>query len=70
VMQAIDVMRHSRITQQLVPSTTLLSFFCCSQFACTKWLLMTFSMTLVLNNKGHTFKEGADMFSIHYLPVF
>ena len=43
VMQAIDVTRHSRITQQLVPSTTLLSFVCCSQFACKKKLLMTFS---------------------------
>ena len=36
VMQAIDVTRHSRVTQQLVPSTTLLSFVCCSQFACKK----------------------------------
>ena len=36
VMQAIDVTRHSRITQQLVPSTTALSFVCCSQFACKK----------------------------------
>ena len=33
VMQAIDVTGHSRITQQLVPSTTALSFVCCSQFA-------------------------------------
>jgi len=40
-------MRHSRITQQLVPSTTILSFICCSQFACKKWLLMTFGTTLV-----------------------
>ena len=32
VMRAIDVTRHSRITQQLVPSTTALSF----QFACKK----------------------------------
>ena len=47
VMQAIDVTRHSRITQQLVPSTTILSFVCCSRFACKKWLLMNFSMTLV-----------------------
>ena len=41
VMQAIDVTRHSKITQQLVPSTTALSFVCCSQFACKKccsWL--------------------------------
>ena len=36
VMQDIDVTRHSRITQQLVPSTTALSFVCCSQFACKK----------------------------------
>ena len=47
VMQAIDVTRHSRITQQLVPSTTILSFVCCSQFACKKMLLMTFGTTLV-----------------------
>ena len=47
VMQAIDVTRHSRITQQLVPSTALLSFFYCSRFACKKWLLMTFGTTLV-----------------------
>ena len=40
-MQATDVTRLSRITQQLVPSTTALSFVCCSQFACRKscsWL--------------------------------
>jgi len=40
-MQAIVVTRHSRITQQLVPSITILSFFCCSRFACKKtcsWL--------------------------------
>jgi hypothetical protein len=36
VMQVIDVTGHSRITQQLVPSTTILSFVCCSQFACKK----------------------------------
>ena len=47
VMQAIDVTRHSRITQQLVPSTTALSFVCCFQFACKKKLLMTFGTTLV-----------------------
>jgi len=47
VMQAIDVTRHSRITQQLVPSTTILSFVCCSQFACKKKLLMTYGTTLV-----------------------
>ena len=33
MMQAIDITRHSRITQQLVPSTTALSFVCYSQFA-------------------------------------
>jgi hypothetical protein len=48
VMQAIDVTRHSRITRQLVPSTTILSFICYSQFACKKKLLMTFGTTLVL----------------------
>ena len=48
VMQAIDVTRHSMITQQLVPSTTLLSFICCSQSARKKLLFMTFGMTLVL----------------------
>jgi len=47
VMQAIDVTRHSRITQQLFPSTTALSFVCCSQFACKKWLLMPLGRTLV-----------------------
>ena len=36
VTQATDVTRHSRITQQLVPSTTALSFVCCSQFTCKK----------------------------------
>ena len=36
VMQAIDVTRHSRTTQQLVPSITAFSFVCCSQFACKK----------------------------------
>ena len=36
MMQAIDVTRHSRITQQLVPSITSVSFVCCSQFACKK----------------------------------
>jgi len=47
MMQAIDITRHSRITQQLVPSTTILSFVCCSQFACKKKLLMTFGTTLI-----------------------
>jgi len=46
-MRAIDITRHSRITQQLVPSITILSFVCCSQFACKKKLLMTFGTTLV-----------------------
>ena len=36
MMQAIGVTRHSRITQQLVPATTALSFVCSSQFACKK----------------------------------
>ena len=35
-MQATDVTRQSRKAQQLVPSTTLLSFVCCSRFACKK----------------------------------
>ena len=48
VMQAIDVTRHSRITQQLVPSATVLSFVCYSQFAFKKKLLMTFGTTLVI----------------------
>ena len=48
VMQGIDVARHSRITQQLVPSTTALTFVCCSQFACKKMLLMTFGTALVI----------------------
>jgi hypothetical protein len=46
-MQAIDVTRHSRLTQQLVPPTTILSFVCCSQAACKKKLLMTFGTTYV-----------------------
>ena len=36
MMQAIDATRHSRITQQLVLSTTALFFACFSQFACNK----------------------------------
>ena len=36
LMQALDVTRHSRVTQQLVLSTTVLFFVCCSQFACKK----------------------------------
>ena len=47
MMQAIDVTQHSRITQQLVPSTTAPSFICCSQFAYKKKLLMTFGTTLI-----------------------
>jgi hypothetical protein len=47
VMQAIDVIRHSRLTQQLVPPTTLLSFVCCSQVACKKKLLMIFGTSYV-----------------------
>ena len=46
-MQAIFVTRHSWITQQLVPSTTAISFVCCSQFACERKLLMTFGTTRV-----------------------
>ena len=53
VMQAIDITRHSRITQQLVPSTTALSFVCCSQFACKKKLLMTFGTALVVLGFRH-----------------
>jgi hypothetical protein len=47
VMQSIDVTRHSRLRQQLVSPTTVLSFTCYSQAACKKKLLMTFSMTYV-----------------------
>ena len=47
VVQTIDITRHSRITQQLVPSTTIRSFICCSQFACKKKLFMTFGNTLI-----------------------
>ena len=46
VLLAIDVTRHSRITQQLVPSTTILSFVR-SQFACKKKLLLTFGTTFI-----------------------
>jgi len=49
MMQAIAITRHSKITQQLVPSTTILSFVCCSRFACKKWVLKTFGTTLVYN---------------------
>jgi len=49
VMQATDVTRHSRITEQLVPSTTVHTFVCCSRFACKKWLLMTFGTTLIFS---------------------
>jgi hypothetical protein len=47
VMQAIDVTRHLRLTQQLVPPTTVLSFICYYQGACKKKLLVTFGTTLV-----------------------
>jgi hypothetical protein len=47
VMQAIDITRHSRLTQQLVPPTTVLSFVCCSQVACKKKLLMTFGTNYI-----------------------
>jgi hypothetical protein len=47
VMHVFDVKRHSRIAKELVPSTTILSFVCCSQFACKKMLLMTFGTALV-----------------------
>ena len=53
VMQAIDVARHSRITQQLVPSTTVPTFVCCSRFACKKQFFMTFGTTLVLKKFVH-----------------
>jgi hypothetical protein len=51
VMQAPDVTRHWRLTQQLVPPTTILSFVCCSQVACKKKkkLLMTFGTTSKTN---------------------
>ena len=59
VMQAIDVTIHSRITQQLVPSTTALSFICCSQFACKKKkFLMTFGTTLVIGLMPFSSHEG------------
>jgi len=61
VMQAIDVTRHSRIIQQLVPSTTVLSFVCCCQFACKKLLLMNFGTTLVVlaifSAEVHTYQK-------------
>jgi hypothetical protein len=37
-----------KVTQQMGPSTTVLSFVCCSRFAYKKLLLMTFGMTHVL----------------------
>jgi hypothetical protein len=47
VMQAIEVIRHSRLTQLLAPPTSILFFVCCSQVACKKKLLMTFGTTYV-----------------------
>ena len=56
-MQAIYVTRQSRITQQLIPSTTALSFVCCAQFTCKKEkLLMTFGITLVFVALKEKFK--------------
>ena len=53
MMQAIDVTGHSRITQQLVPSTTALSFVCYSQFVHKKMLLMTLGTSLVQMSSQH-----------------
>jgi len=61
VMQAIDVTRHSRVTQQLVPSTTILSFVCCSQFGCKKKLLMTFGTTLISLNKAQWYTASVSL---------
>ena len=65
VMQAIDVTRHSRIAHQLVPSTTALSFICCSQFACKKscswlsvWPSYIFSMCALLFPLGLKFMNN------------
>jgi len=60
VMQAIDVSRHSRITQQLVPSTTILSFVCCSRFACKKKVAHDFRYDPRIN----------DVFRLHYKSIF
>ena len=65
VMQAIDVTRHSRITQQLVPTTTALSFVCCSQFACKEKLLMTFGTSLVFI--GFIFMKNLSMHVLYVL---
>ena len=54
VMQATGITRHSRVTQQLIPSTTAIFFICCSQFTCKKKLLMTFGMTLVQRKLNYT----------------
>jgi len=68
-MQAIDVTRHSGITQQLVPSTTLLSFVCCSRFACKKWLLMTFGIPSYIY--GVSQEESARLReSVPYVKVY
>jgi hypothetical protein len=47
VMQYIDVTRDSRLTQELVPPTTVLSFICCSQAACNKKFAPGFHTTYV-----------------------
>ena len=61
-MQAIEVKRHSRITQHLVPSTTALSFVCCSQFACKKKLFMSFGTTLLLDKGSSILRTMALMY--------
>ena len=56
VIQATYVIRHSMITQQLVPPTTALSFVCCSQFACKKKVALDFRKSLVfVVNSGKFF---------------
>ena len=69
-MQAINVTRHSKITQQLVPSSTALSFICCSQFACKKKLLMTFGTSLVYPSKFHRHLRWVQQFirNSRYIP--
>ena len=66
VMQAIDVTRHSRITQQPVPSTTALSFVCCSEFACKKKLLMTFGTTLVSTRLSKSCVSFLSIYTVKY----
>jgi len=56
VIQAIDVTRHSSLTQQLIPSSTVLSFVCCSRFACKKrcsWLSVRPSYNCSNLQKSH-----------------